>query len=88
MAAATVVEAEAALEKFAQAWDGKYPTIAKQWRLKWADFVPLFDFPPAIRTVRLPQKKEISLRAMAAIITTLQAVDAVRPRFDNGDCVE
>jgi putative transposase len=47
--AATVVEAEAALEQFAQAWDGKYPTIAKQWRLKWADFVPLFDFPPAIR---------------------------------------
>jgi putative transposase len=47
--ATTVAEAEAALEQFAQAWDGKYPTIAKQWRLKWADFVPLFDFPPAIR---------------------------------------
>lgn len=47
--AATAAEAEAALEEFAQAWDGKYPTIAKQWRLKWADFVPLFDFPPAIR---------------------------------------
>jgi putative transposase len=30
--AATVVEAEQALEKFAQAWDAKYPTIAKQWR--------------------------------------------------------
>jgi putative transposase len=47
--AATVAEAETALEAFAQAWDGKYPTIAKQWRLKWADFVTLFDFPPAIR---------------------------------------
>jgi transposase-like protein len=47
--AATVVEAEAALEEFAQAWDEKYPTIAKQWRAKWTDIVTLFDFPPAIR---------------------------------------
>jgi transposase-like protein len=47
--AATVLEAEAALEEFAQAWDAKYPTIAKQWRAKWADIITLFDFPPAIR---------------------------------------
>ena len=47
--AATVVEAEAALEEFAQAWDEKYPTIAKQWRAKWADIATLFDFPHAIR---------------------------------------
>ena len=47
--AATLAEAERALESFAQAWDAKYPTIAKQWRLKWTDFITLFDFPPAIR---------------------------------------
>ena len=47
--AATVLEAEAALAEFAQAWDAKYPTIAKQWRTKWADIITLFDFPPAIR---------------------------------------
>jgi transposase-like protein len=47
--AATVLEAEAALDQFAQAWDAKYPTIAKQWRAKWADIITLFDFPPAIR---------------------------------------
>jgi transposase-like protein len=47
--AATVLEAEAALAEFAQAWDAKYPTIAKQWRAKWTDIVTLFDFPPAIR---------------------------------------
>jgi putative transposase len=46
---ATVLEAEAALEEFAQAWDAKYPTIAKQWRAKWRDIITLFDFPPAIR---------------------------------------
>jgi putative transposase len=46
---ATVIEAEQALEEFAQAWDAKYPTISKMWRLKWADIVTLFDYPPAIR---------------------------------------
>ncbi len=47
--AATVVEAEAAVEEFAQAWDAKYPTISKMWRAKWHDIATLFDFPPAIR---------------------------------------
>jgi putative transposase len=49
--AATVTEAEQALESFARAWDAKYPMIAKQWRLKWADFVTQFEFPPPIRRV-------------------------------------
>lgn len=48
-ASATVIEAEQALEEFSQAWDAKYPTISKMWRLKWADIVTLFDYPPAIR---------------------------------------
>lgn len=47
--AATVVEAEQALDAFAQAWDEKYPTIAKMWRAKWTDIITLFDFPPPIR---------------------------------------
>jgi len=47
--AATVIEAEQALEAFAQAWDAKYPTIAKMWRAKWTDIITLFDYPPAIR---------------------------------------
>lgn len=46
---ATVLEAERALESFAQKWGEKYPTIVKQWRLKWADIITLFDFPPPIR---------------------------------------
>ncbi len=47
--AATVLEAEQALDEFAQAWDAKYPTIAKQWRAKWTDIITLFDFPAPIR---------------------------------------
>jgi putative transposase len=47
--AATVVEAEQALNAFAQAWDAKYPTIAKVWRAKWTDIITLFEYPPPIR---------------------------------------
>jgi transposase-like protein len=47
--AATVLEAEQALDAFAQAWDAKYPTIAKVWRAKWTDIITLFDFPAPIR---------------------------------------
>ena len=47
--AATVVEAEKMLDEFAQAWNDKYPTIAKMWRAKWADIITLFDFPEPIR---------------------------------------
>jgi putative transposase len=47
--AATALEAEQALDAFAQAWDAKYPTIAKVWRAKWTDIVTLFDFPASIR---------------------------------------
>jgi transposase-like protein len=47
--AGSVVEAEQALTAFAQAWDAKYPTIAKMWRAKWTDIITLFDYPPPIR---------------------------------------
>jgi putative transposase len=46
---ATVEEAEQALEQFAEVWGEKYPTIVKQWRLRWNDIITLFDFPLAIR---------------------------------------
>lgn len=47
--AATLLEAEQALEEFAQAWEAKYPTILKSWRAKWPDIITLFDFPAPIR---------------------------------------
>jgi putative transposase len=47
--AATVLDAEQALDRFAQAWDEKYPTIAKTWRARWTDIITLFDYPPPIR---------------------------------------
>ncbi len=47
--AATVIEAEQALQNFAQVWEEKYPTIVKMWRTKWTDIITLFDFPAPIR---------------------------------------
>src|SRR5262245_30950400 len=47
--AATAAEAEQGLARFADKWDSKYPTISKQWRLRWADLVAMFEFPPEIR---------------------------------------
>ena len=35
----SIAEAEQALECFAQKWDGKYPTISRQWRLKWIHII-------------------------------------------------
>lgn len=46
---ATAGEAEAELERFAEVWGAKDPTIVKQWRPRWTDIAALFDFPPAIR---------------------------------------
>jgi putative transposase len=49
--AASVVEAEQELERFSSKWDGKYPTISKQWRLKWPHIISMFEMPAAIRKV-------------------------------------
>jgi transposase-like protein len=47
----SVVEAEHELESFAAQWDAKYPTISRQWRLKWPHIVTMFEMPRPIRKV-------------------------------------
>ena len=49
--AATLAEAEHALERFAERWDPKYPTISPSWLVDWDRLTVLFDYPPAIRRV-------------------------------------
>jgi transposase-like protein len=41
--------AEAALEKFGEKWDGKYPAISKSWRSRWNEVIPYMKFSPEIR---------------------------------------
>lgn len=49
--AATLAEAEGALERFAERWDDKYPAISPSWRVDWERLTVMFGFPPAIRKV-------------------------------------
>lgn len=49
--AVTVAEAEQALERFSERWDGKYPSISAMWLRHWEHIITLFDYPEAIRRV-------------------------------------
>jgi transposase-like protein len=49
--APTIAEAEAALDSFADRWDGKYPAISPSWRTNWDRLTVFFDYPPEIRKV-------------------------------------
>jgi transposase-like protein len=50
--AVSAESAEAELAAFeAASWGQKFPTIAASWRRAWANVIPFFAFPPAIRRV-------------------------------------
>jgi len=49
--AATLDEAESALEEFAQTWDTKYPAISRSWKNHWENLIPFFEYPEEIRRV-------------------------------------
>jgi putative transposase len=76
---ATVLGAEEALEKFAAKWDVKYPTIAKQWRLKWADIITLFEFPGAVR------KAIYTTNAIESVSSVIRKFTRNRKQYPNGE---
>lgn len=76
---ATVQEAEQALEKFAEVWDAKYPTIVKQWRLKWSDIIALFDYPPAIR------KAIYTTNAIESVNSVIRKFTRNRKQYPNAE---
>ncbi len=49
--AATVDQAAARFEEFADRWEPKYPAIIKLWRQAWEQFIPFLAFPQEIRRV-------------------------------------
>jgi len=77
--AATAAEAEQALTGFAQAWDAKYPTIAKQWRSKWTDIATLFEFPPAIR------KAIYTTNAIESVNSVIRKFTRNRKQYPNAE---
>jgi transposase-like protein len=76
---ATVHEAEQELEKFAAAWGAKYPTIVKQWRLKWNDIITLFDFPPPIR------KAIYTTNAIESVNSVIRKFTRNRKQYPNAE---
>jgi putative transposase len=77
--AATVQEAEQALAKFAEVWGAKYPTIVKQWRLKWNDIITLFDFPPPIR------KAIYTTNAIESVNSVIRKFTRNRKQYPNAE---
>ena len=49
--AATLAEAETALEDFAAKWDEHYPAVSQIWLRHWENIIPIFDYPMEIRRV-------------------------------------
>ena len=49
--AATLEEAEAALDAFTAKWGDKYPAIGPIWVRHWEHIIPIFDYPMEIRRV-------------------------------------
>jgi len=41
--------AQAALGRFAEKWDGRYPAISRSWQARWSEVVPYMKFSPEIR---------------------------------------
>jgi len=76
---ASVEEAEQALEQFAAVWGGKYPTIVKQWRQKWPEIIPLFDFPPAIR------KAIYTTNAIESVNSVMRKFTRNRKQYPNAE---
>jgi putative transposase len=76
---ATVLEAEQALEKFAEVWGAKYPTIVKQWRLKWNDIITLFEFPAPIR------KAIYTTNAIESVNSVIRKFTRNRKQYPNAE---
>lgn len=76
---ATVQEAEQALQKFTEVWGEKYPTIVKQWRLKWNDIITLFDFPPPIR------KAIYTTNAIESVNSVIRKFTRNRKQYPNAE---
>lgn len=77
--AASVLEAEQELERFSSKWDGKYPTISKQWRLKWQHMISMFEMPAPIR------KAIYTTNAIESVNSVIRKFTRNRKQYPNRD---
>jgi hypothetical protein len=79
--AATLPDAEHALERFAERWDGKYPAISPSWLADWDRLTVFFDYPPAIRRV------VYTTNAIESLNYSLRKVLKGRSAFPNDEAI-
>jgi len=79
--AATLQEAEQALEQFASIWDDQHPSISRSWRNNWTRLSVFFDYPPEIRKVIY------TTNAIESLNASLRQVSKTRRSFPNDDAV-
>jgi putative transposase len=77
--AASVLEAEQELENFSSKWDEKYPTISKQWRLKWPHIISMFELPAPIR------KAVYTTNAIESVNSVIRKFTRNRKQYPNRD---
>ena len=76
---ATVLEAEQMLDAFETKWGAKYPTIVKQWRLKWGDIIAMFEFPAGIR------KAIYTTNAIESVNSVIRKFTRNRKQYPNSE---
>jgi len=79
--AATETEAEGALTRLGEKWDGRYPTVSKSWRDNWAKIIPMFAFPADIRRIMY------TTNAVESVNMTLRKASRNHRIFPNDDAV-
>jgi transposase-like protein len=83
--AATEDEGLAALEAFAEKWDGKYPHISKSWKKNWGELSTFFQFAPEIRkliyTTNLIESFHRSIRKVTKTRSVFPTEDSVLKLF-------
>jgi len=80
-AAATLKEAEQALERFSERWDAKYPAISPSWRNDWERLTVFFDYSPEIRKVIY------TTNAIESLNYSLRRMLKTRGAFPNDDAI-
>jgi len=75
--AATVAQAEQALEAFALKWDKKYPSISKSWRTHWPELITFLKYPEEIR------KAIYTTNAIESVNRSLRKITKNRGVFPN-----
>jgi len=77
--AATVEQAEEALNNFEETWDSRYPMISKSCRTNWSRIIPFFSYSEDIRKVIY------TTNAIESLNNSLRKVTKNRNSFPNDE---